>query len=142
MQADVDVQDTDGRTALFCLFNVPELGRYLISKGADVFTRDDTGQNVLEVCMEYGESWIVDEFQELGLELAVLNRPYQLLEYVKALICGGFAARAKVFIDRGYVSIHPETACELVKKARDNLDNMKHPVETFDLLMRLGGTDI
>lgn len=54
----------DGRTPLAVLFNNAELGRYLISQGADVFLRDSDkpgGQSVLQICAEYGETWILEE---------------------------------------------------------------------------------
>ena len=49
MKANVNVRDSEGRTPIFGLFNVPMLGRYLIAKGADVFIKDDHGQTVLQV---------------------------------------------------------------------------------------------
>ena len=140
MKANVNIRDIEGRTPLFSVFNAPDLGKFLLSKGADVFITDDSGLTVLRLCMEYGENWIIKEFQELGGELAILNDTRRVAEYFRALILGGFAARAEMFVDRGHIQVTSELATQLMEEAKGNFDRMKDPVETVELLLRLGAS--
>jgi ankyrin repeat protein len=138
MKADVNIRDIDGRTALGILFNNSLLGRYLLSRGADVFIKDDKGQNALEICLEYGETWLLEEFQKLGGEMSILNDSKKMFDYVKILMITGLSSRAVNFIDKGYIFIDPSTASSLMKQAQGNFANMVEPIETFELLTRLG----
>ena len=143
MKADVNIRDVDGRTPLALLFNNPTLGRFLMANGADVFmkdTGDESGQSVLALCTEFNEQWLLEEFLELNAEIAILHDGKKMKEYVHALIAAGYATRAKVFIDEGYVIVDAQFASSIMKEihAEFSSGSMKEPVETFELLISLG----
>jgi hypothetical protein len=152
MHADVNIADgTDGRTPLGALFNNPELGTYLMKQGADMFLRDNQGESILEMCMEYDEYWILQAFQDIEGERKIITDQVKLREYVIALILGGFASRASLFLDEtgeqqvvdsGFVYLGPDKATVLLAKMsgslNGNCNHMHEPVETFELLVRCG----
>ena len=150
MGADANVcdKDCDGKTPLGLLFNNSDLGKYLLAHGANMFHRDDSNQSVLAQCMEYGETWILFEFQRLRGEYDIVFDEERLYEYVIALITVGHAAEAANFIDvvgvggPGVVCISKDTATALLARMSGRLHsgacNMRDPVGTFELLMKLG----
>ena len=143
LKADVNVRDIDGRTPLAALFNNPTLGRYLVANGADIFMKDaedESGQSILALCAEFDETWLLEEFQELGGEETILNDSKKMTEYVYALIIAGYASRAKKFIEQDYVRIDAAFATSIMKEVHANFSSgsMVEAVETFELLISLG----
>ena len=86
-----------------------------MSKGADIFIKCHRGLSPLQLCMEYNERWILEDFRALGGESTILSNEAKLFEYVKVLISAGYASRAAHFIDSGFVKIDSETATALMK---------------------------
>jgi hypothetical protein len=152
MGADVNATDSDGRSALGAVFNMSILGTYLLSKGADMFAKDKDGFSALQLCVEYGEHWIIDSFESLGGESALItkakeqlnadgtSRDEDLREYVESLIYAGYATKASNIIESGIVYIDPSSATNLFQKVQENFDNMRDAVNTYLLLERLGAT--
>jgi len=131
--ADVNARaQADGRTPIAAVFNKAELGCYLLRKGADVFSKDNAGSSALDMCVEYGEDWLIPAFEAYGGEAKLVERYCKELkagkvenssevarcmqEYVCALILGGHATKAAEFIDKRYASITTEMATEMLHK--------------------------
>ena len=142
LHADVNSKDKDGKTALSLFFNNPELGIYLMERGADIFIEDSQGVSPILISMEYGETWMLTEFQKLGGEEIIIEDNEKLFNYVIALLYGGFPSRAMRFISAdpedsgpGFIQLDEEMAAELlVKIKKGDCSHMHNPQETFDLL--------
>ena len=125
------------------MFTNSDIGRYLISQGANVFIKDDNNQCALELCAEFGETWIFEAIEEIGVDEIIGRDSDKGLQYFSALAMCGYAERAGSLVDSGIVCITPEMATKILFDARGNFDSMKEPFETFELLTRLGAdTDL
>ena len=143
MHADVNITNAhDGRSALCSLFNVQDIGTYLIQKGADIFMKDNYGTSVLDLCVEYNEIWIMEAFEaSLDGKSCLINDFSNLTDYLSALILCGYASRAVEFMDvyggdQSIMYIGKEKATELMRRLDGKA--LAEPVETFELLIRFG----
>ena len=94
----------------------------------------------MALCAEFDETWLLEEFQELGGEETILNDSKKMTEYVYALIIAGYASRAKKFIEQDYVRIDAAFATSIMKEVHAifSSGSMVEAVETFELLISLG----
>ena len=136
----MNVRDADGLTALNILFSNKDLGAYLLSQGADAFIRCvRVQQSAFQQCLEYGETWILEEFDNLKYEEKFLNDKRKCIEYFSTLVRFGYAKRASKFLDKGYLTVNADIATSLMKEAfQGETGNLEDPIETFELLIRLG----
>lgn len=133
--ADPNVRDTLGNCPLHYLFSKPMLGRFIVSRGGDILAHDSSGDSVLQLCLDYGYDWIVPAVLSTGREAAILEDPVRAKEYSLCLLSlGGYGVKVKEFIDEGLVKISSDEALDILDKCKGNFDNMKDPVETFELL--------
>jgi hypothetical protein len=148
--ADPNICDEYGSTPLHRLFSKPLLGRYLISRGADILRRDKNGESVLQLCLEYGyyEEWLGTAIDTLGKEAAILSSRSSAFEYVRLiLVFGGYASKIRDITSVGAgqttnaLISEPITSVEaldLLDECRSRGEGafaqMKEPVETFELL--------
>jgi hypothetical protein len=136
--ADVNARDQDGATPLHNLFSRPLLGRFVLSRGADVLAKDSQGDTVLDLCAEYGYDWLLPAFEANGGEAVLLENAEQAHEYaVKLITKWGAGVKVAELVAEGLVTITPDEALELMDQCKGNFDNMKEPVETFELLERI-----
>lgn len=137
--ADVNATGCDSMTPLHSLFSNPALGRFILSRGGDVLSKDHYGDSVLSLCAEYGYSWVLPAFISMhGREAKLLEDPVRAHEYAVILLAlWGFGARVKELVDEGIVSFSADEALELLDNCAYNFGNMKEPVETFELLESL-----
>jgi hypothetical protein len=137
--ADVNAKDGNSMTPLHSLFNRPSLGRFVLSRGGDVLTKNDDGESVLAMCAEYGYPWVLPAFMSMhGREAKLLEDPERAHEYATVLLSlWGYGTRVRELIEEGIVEISAEEATEIMEACSGNFDNMKEPVETFELLEML-----
>lgn len=138
-KADVNVSDASGKTPLAVLFTDPIIGRALMSRGADVLAEDHTGSCALSISFEYGIEWMYDCWLSLDGEgkLKANDDRLKVNKYVACLILGGYGTKAMELIKNDYASITPDEASQLWSICHGNLEYMKEPIETFDLLQYL-----
>ena len=76
----------------------------------------------------------------IGGEIKLKETKNELLinKYVACLILGGYGTRALSLIKSGDAHITPNEATALFSICHGNFENMKEPVETFELLEYLG----
>ena len=74
----------------------------------------------------------------IGGETKLKETKNELLinKYVACLILGGYGTRARQLIDSKDACINSDEATALFSICHGNFDNMKEPVETFELLGR------
>lgn len=137
--ADVNATNGDNMTPLHSLFSKPALGRFILSRGGDVLAKDDHGDSVLAMCAEYGYHWVLPAFMNMhGREANLLEDPERAHEYAVILISlWGFGTRVRELIEEGLVSISADEALDIMDTCKDNFEDMKEPVETFELLESL-----
>ena len=137
--ANVNAADLDLMTPLHSLFSSPALGRFILSRGGDVLAKDDNGDSVLSLCAEYGYSWVLPAFISMhGREAKLLEDKDKAHEYAVILLTmWGFGVRVSELIEEGLVSFSGDEALELLDSCTNNFQNMKEPVETFELLESL-----
>jgi len=137
LKANVNAVDASGSTPLHSLFSRPLLGRFLISRGADLLAKDLNGESSLAMCIEYGYDYIVPSFVASGGEAILLENKEKALEYAVTLVtAGGYGSKVAEMVNDGLVHISADLALELLDQCRGSFDTMKEPVETFELLER------
>jgi hypothetical protein len=142
--ADVNIVDELGCTPLHRLFAKPLLGRYLVSRGADILRKDTTGESVLQLCIEYGyaEDWLLAALQTLGKESIILSNPETAKEYIYQLVVlGGYGNKVRDLLTEKIVNITSAEALDMLDECRSRGEeafaSMREPVETFELLEEL-----
>jgi hypothetical protein len=137
--ADVNVRDGNLMTPMHSLFSCPALGRFVLSRGGDILLKDDKGDCVLALCAEYGYNWLLPAFISMhSRELKLLEDRDRAHEYaVVMLTLWGFGTRVSELIEDGFVCFSADEALELMDICTTNFENMKEPVETFELLEAL-----
>ena len=137
--ADVNFTDSNLMTPMHSLFSCPALGRFVLSRGGDILLKDDKGDCVLALCAEYGYNWLLPAFISMhSWELKLLEDRDRAHEYaVVMLTLWGFGTRVSELIEDGFVCFTADEALELMDKCSTNFENMKEPVETFELLEAL-----
>lgn len=138
---DADVNATNGNmmTPMHSLFSCPALGRFVLSRGGDVLLKDDNGDSVLALCAEYGYNWLLPAFISMhSREAKLLEDRDRAHEYaVVMLTLWGYGTRVSELIEDGLVCFSPDEALQLMEVCTNNFENMKEPVETFELLEAL-----
>ena len=138
---DADVNATNGNmmTPMHSLFSCPALGRFVLSRGGDVLLKDDNGDSVLALCAEYGYNWLLPAFISMhSREAKLLEDRDRAHEYaVVMLTLWGYGTRVSELIEDGLVSFSADEALQLMEVCTNNFENMKEPVETFELLEAL-----
>jgi hypothetical protein len=139
--ADVNSVDASGKNLAQILFANPFIGRYLMSKGADILADDSNGWCALSMSFEFGVEWMYEAFNAEG-EAELLNSGDQrrILKYVSCLINGGYCTHVREILSTGVITVDSVLATELLLSCQGNFDNMKEPIETFELLESLGAS--
>ena len=134
--ANVNATNENNMTPLHSLFSKPALGRFILSRGGDVLAKDDHGDSVLSMCAEYGYHWMLPAFINMhGREAKLLEDPHRAHEYAVILISlWGFGRRVRELVEDGIVCISAEEALDIMDTCRDRFEDMREPVETFELL--------
>ena len=139
--ASIDAPDDSGRTPLICLFASPELGSILVRRGADILKDDDTGVCALQTTMEWGIEWMLDEFVACGREEEFLanGNEDERAKYGSILLFGGLATKLDGLLSANKVpSFTPEEVTILQEVCGTNMEAWREPVETYELLERMG----
>jgi hypothetical protein len=136
--ADVNACNDDTKsTPLHALFNHPVLGRFILSRGADILAKDSNGDSPLSLCLEYGYDWIVPAFVANEGESRLKVDPEKAKEYAILLLVGGYASRVNDLLDEGVIFISGEEALALLESNQGRYQELVEPVETFELLEKL-----
>ena len=118
------------------------LGRELIRRGADILRMDREGQCPLSISLTCQFDWVMEEFSTTGREILLLTKGSMDMkfQYLSYFMMAGYAKKAYEMIEQEYVRITPEEATDLLNSCRGNFQQMKDPVETFELLESLGAS--
>lgn len=147
-EAQTDI--TDMKTGN-CLMHYLVMGRhetiseYLLDHGChNILATNFNSETVLSrsITLLKQDNWLVQVFEESGLEDDFLktNSYNDIHSYTTSLIFGGYASKVSTLISEGHIDISSSEATILFRKCRGNFDNMIDPIETFELLERLGAT--
>jgi hypothetical protein len=138
--ADVNTVDSQFKTPIMSLFTNPLLGRFIILNGGDILSYDDQGSCALSLTFEYGIEWMLEIFESSGLKDSLLKSGdiIRIRRYVYCLIFGGYASRVNDILSLNLIEISSNDATELWANSIDNVENMKEPVEIFELLEKYG----
>lgn len=139
--ASIDAPDESGRTPIIFLFASPELGSILVRRGADILLDDDTGVCALQTTMEYGIEWLLDEFVASGREEQFLANgdEDERAKYGSILLFGGLATKLDGLLADKKVPIFTEEEVHILQEiCGSNMENWREPVETYELLERMG----
>ena len=117
----------------------PDIGRFLMAKGADIFLKDRSGTHALAASISAKQSWLIEEFADSEQEEALFSDPDEtkLREYVSWLVLAGYGTKLAKHINRGEITITAAQATILFSQCSENFASMKEPVETYELLERL-----
>lgn len=143
MRANVNlVEETTGKALLHYMVenDRQSLGKLLIVRGADIFLEDPAGVCPLAVNLSHKQEWVAEEFSRSGRQdQLLLSANTELkLKFAAHLIFAGYSQQAGVVIRQGNLQISAEHASHLLSSCRGNFENMKDPIETFELLESLG----
>ena len=130
--------ETGAPPIMLCLHR-PDIGRLLMSKGADIFLKDRSGTHALAASVSGKRLWLIEEFADSDQEEALFSDPDEtkLREYVSWLVLAGYGKKLAKHIDRGEITVSAAQATILFSQCSDNFASMKEPVETYELLERL-----
>lgn len=119
--------------------NPPEIGRYLMSKGASIFAKDRSGVSPLSKTISKNKFWLVEEFfdSEEEKSLFVDSDETKLKEYVSWLFFAGYGSRIARFMREEGVTVSAAQAIIYFEQCAVNFKNMQEPVETYELLEKL-----
>ena len=133
------IKSETGAPPLMHCIHRPDIGRFLMSKGADIFLKDRSGTNALAASITKNQTWLVEEFADSEQEASLFNDPDEtkLREYVAWLVFAGYGTKLAKHISNGDVTISAAQATILFSQCSENFSNMKEPVETYELLERL-----
>jgi hypothetical protein len=137
LSADVDATDAanEGRPVLAAVFNLPLMGRLLLTRGADPLKCDDNGRDsALMLCLEYECEWIQQAMQSCGF----MEVDKHLKEYCRQLIITGHGTQALTYVDKVHSEFSAEEATQLLKSCKSRFHEMVDPMGTFDVLEQLG----
>lgn len=136
--ADVNASHSETKnTPLHSLFNHPVLGRFILSRGADILAKDNNGDCPLSLCLEYGYDWIVPAFVANDGESKLKGNTEKVKEYIILLLVGGYASRVSDLLNEEIVQITSEEALALLESNQNRYQELVEPVETFELLENL-----
>ncbi len=140
LNADVNTTDSDGRTPLHNLILQPETGSLLLMRGANILLCDNSGMCPLSLSLNHSQEWLLKNFEACGREAYLLEHGTsdELFRYTTYLILAGYSTKAREVIDLGQVVITADDATALMSSCMGNFENMKEPVETYELLEALG----
>jgi hypothetical protein len=143
LRADVNHVESDtGRTLLHYTVEQGErkLARILVAKGADVLIEDSTGTSALAMSLKLKQDWVLAEFQSSGrmVQLLQSDDTDRKTRLAKCLILAGHSQLAAEVIRNGGLQFTAAEASQLLASCQGNFENMKDPVETFELLESLG----
>lgn len=138
--ADVNTVDSQFKTPIMSLFTNPILGRFIMLNGGDILSYDDQGSCALSLTFEYGIEWMLELFESSGLKDLLLKSGdiIRIRRYIYCLIFGGYASRVNDILSLNLIEISSNDATELWANSIDNVENMKEPVEIFELLEKYG----
>eukprot|EP01032_Pedospumella_encystans_P018906 gene18906-21507_t len=116
------------------------LGKLLIVRGADILLEDATGICPLALSLSQKQDWVLTEYQRSGRQdqLLVSTNNDTKLKLATHLIFAGYSQQAGVVIRQGNLQVTPAEASHWLSSCRGNFENMKDPIETFELLESLG----
>jgi hypothetical protein len=145
LHADVnyrDVKSGSGESALMLCVNKPDVGRYLLSKGADIFLKDRKGESAISATLTKQNLWLLEEYCDSEQETEMLgdSNETRLREYVSWLAFAGYATQLEKLIRRGDVMVTAAQATILMELCASNFKHMQEPVETYELLDKLMST--
>lgn len=145
LHADVNHVESDtGKTLLHYMVECENisLGGALISRGGDVLQEDNTSTSPLALNFHQKQEWVLEAFQSSGRLAALLQSgdTERILKLVTCLIFAGHSQQAGEVIKMGNLVISAEDASRLLASCRNNFQNMKDPIETFELLESLGAS--
>ena len=140
LNADVNTTDANGRTPLHHMILQPETGSLLLMRGANILHCDDSGMCPLSLSLNHSQDWLLNNFEACGREAYLLEQGSsdELFRYATYLILAGYSTKARNVIELGRVVITPDDATALMSSCMGNFENMKEPVETYELLEALG----
>lgn len=145
LHAEVNHVDSDtGKTLLHHMVesNNVHLGSVLISRGADILQEDRAAVSPLVLNFQQKEEWVLEAFHSSGQQNALLQSgdTDRILHFATQLIYAGHSQQASSVIQEGGLQISAEKASQLLASCRNNFQNMKDPIETFELLESLGAS--
>ena len=142
LKVNVNAVDSKGKSALHYLISYPEIGKILLNKGSDILLDDYMGLCPLSLSFSDKSEWLLLEFEQCGREIDFLTNgnSHELFKYATYLILAGHSKKAISSIKAGNIQITPLDATVLLKSCSGNFENMKEPVETFELLEALGAS--
>jgi hypothetical protein len=143
LRADVNHVESDtSRTLLHYTVEQGErkLARILVAKGADVLMEDNTGTSALAMSLRLKQDWVLAEFQSSGrmVQLLQSDDTDRKTRLAKCLILAGHSQLAAEVIRLGGLQFTAAEASQLLASCRGNFEDMKDPIETFELLESLG----
>jgi hypothetical protein len=103
---------------------------------------DHAGTSPLALSLSRKIDWVLGEFQSSGRQAQLLqsSQTELKLKYATYLIFAGHSKLAAEVIRVGGLQISAEDASHLLASCQGNFENMKEPVETFELLESLGAS--
>jgi hypothetical protein len=133
--ADVNAEDSTGKSILQMLVTDEILGTYLVRRGADVLHGKHYSACALYQSFEYGMDWLFDSFVELQEgQLLQSGSDVKKLRYVMCLCMGGYGSRAKRIYTEYRLHIESSVVSGLLDACQGNWDNLKEPEETISFL--------
>lgn len=140
---DLDAVDSAGLTVLhYALANSREISELLVRSGCSILVDDSAGNCALSLSLQHRLEWLLELFVRSGREEQFFRSAsqYRKFKYVTCLIFAGYSDAARNAIRRSGVLVTSVDATELLKICSGNFEQMRDPVETFELLESLGAS--
>jgi hypothetical protein len=137
-KASVNATDFEtGNTSLHYVFTNAVLGKFLVSRGADVLIKDNNGESPLSLCLEYGYTWLLSSYKanfEQNSTLFSEEHASRLLIY---LLEHGYGQYVADYVSSGIGKVSTDDALRIMEMHQGCFDKLPQSVETYEILEQL-----
>ena len=137
-KASVNATDFEtGNTSLHYVFTNAVLGKFLVSRGADITIKDNNGETPLSMCLEYGYTWIISSYKANFEQNPTLFGEEHASKILLYLLEQGYGQHVTDFVTSGIGKVSSDDALRIMELHQGNFDKLPQSVETYEILEQL-----
>ncbi len=137
-KASVNATDFEtGNTSLHYVFTNAVLGKFLVSRGADIMIKDNNGETPLSMCLEYGYTWIISSYKANFEQNPTLFGEEHASKILIYLLEQGYGQYVTDYVTSGIGKVSSDDALRIMELHQGNFDKLPQSVETYEILEQL-----